>query len=333
MALVQCTGCGGRVSDQAARCPSCGADPVAPRTVACPACGFPSASVGADCPECGSTVAAGINGAKAAASPQVPPEAQAASAGSRGHVAPRSQGGADSASTANAPPPPLASRESGKPANAVNSGRRRNLLIVALLAIAVVVQIAVFLGSRSGGSGEGDGTTSTAVTVGSQSPERDAALSATPTKETPKKRTGHRKLSKSEAKSLKKRHSVPGKLAHSVFRGPMGPHDDGTLLITSTEDRFLAWVFAEEGNFELLIRQSFSPWEIPAVLFDDTNGDGERDIVIMATYITGAGPQGSVPFNENAVFTWTGQGFGHDRVAESKVASLTTAKAIRKALR
>lgn len=49
--------------------------------------------------------------------------------------------------------------------------------------------------------------------------------------------------------------------------------------------------------------------EITAVAFADLNGDGRKDVIVMAKAITGIGPTGARPFDANTVYYNTGKGW------------------------
>ncbi|MCZ6862509.1 MAG: VCBS repeat-containing protein [Alphaproteobacteria bacterium] len=52
----------------------------------------------------------------------------------------------------------------------------------------------------------------------------------------------------------------------------------------------------------------WSCWEITAIAFADVNGDGRKDVIVMAKAITGIGPTGARTFNANTIYYNTGKG-------------------------
>jgi hypothetical protein len=48
--------------------------------------------------------------------------------------------------------------------------------------------------------------------------------------------------------------------------------------------------------------------KITAVAFADVNGDGRKDVIVMAKAVTGIGPTGARPFDANTVYYNTGKG-------------------------
>jgi len=48
--------------------------------------------------------------------------------------------------------------------------------------------------------------------------------------------------------------------------------------------------------------------EITGVAFADVNGDGRKDVIVMATAITGIGPTAARPFNANTIYYNTDKG-------------------------
>lgn len=49
------------------------------------------------------------------------------------------------------------------------------------------------------------------------------------------------------------------------------------------------------------------------VAFRDANGDGQKDIIMLVSYITGAGQTAAVPFNTTRIYLSDGAGFIPDR--------------------
>lgn len=57
------------------------------------------------------------------------------------------------------------------------------------------------------------------------------------------------------------------------------------------------------------IRGSGACLEILFVMFEDSNGDGRKDVIIGTSYISGAGPQGMIPYTEVRIYEDNGQEF------------------------
>jgi hypothetical protein len=52
----------------------------------------------------------------------------------------------------------------------------------------------------------------------------------------------------------------------------------------------------------------WSCFDVTAISFRDVNGDGRKDVLVLATAITGIGPTGAQPFQANTVYYNTGAG-------------------------
>ena len=61
--------------------------------------------------------------------------------------------------------------------------------------------------------------------------------------------------------------------------------------------------------------------KITAISFTDVNGDGRKDVIVMAKAVTGIGPTGARPFNANTVYYNTGKGRFATVAAVNKLAS------------
>jgi hypothetical protein len=129
------------------------------------------------------------------------------------------------------------------------------------------------------------------------------------------------------------------KLAHPAFRGPFGPAGDNVVALTATADAppadLAGFVVLADGRVLPLPRlhDHWSLWEVNAILFEDVDGDGARDLVVLAEFITGAGPQGAAPFHASAVVRWDGRAFVRVPDVEKRLERLGDAAAVKKALR
>lgn len=64
---------------------------------------------------------------------------------------------------------------------------------------------------------------------------------------------------------------------------------------------------------------SWTSESIEAVTFKDFDGDGIDDVGVVAAYITGAGPEGTVPFSVPEVYRGNGKTFVHDAGFAKKI--------------
>jgi len=61
-------------------------------------------------------------------------------------------------------------------------------------------------------------------------------------------------------------------------------------------------------RFPAAYADQWSCFDVTAVAFRDVNGDGRKDVLVLATAITGIGPTGAQPFQANTVYYNTGAG-------------------------
>jgi hypothetical protein len=134
-------------------------------------------------------------------------------------------------------------------------------------------------------------------------------------------------------------HLQPGdSIAHAVFEGPFGPADGSLLLIVGRgRGGFAAMVLSGEGQsverFRVdRLKPSWAESEITAVLFEDVDGDGYVEAVVLARYITGAGSTGAVPFQSNSVLDWNGTALITLPKLEAQIEDLETAADVRAVL-
>jgi len=124
----------------------------------------------------------------------------------------------------------------------------------------------------------------------------------------------------------------PKDLAHAVFRGPMGPAAEAALVITREgggRGVFHGRVIAGPRAWSLPIPDVAAPYEIPAVMFEDADGDPAKEIIILATWMTGMGPTGAHPFPRNVAFDWDGAAFmGVGGEVEAAIAEAPDAAAV-----
>jgi len=134
------------------------------------------------------------------------------------------------------------------------------------------------------------------------------------------------------------------------FAGPFGPGLRTVLALTKTgvdtagfrigeNSAFRGLALVDSGGSRRVFRLpvlSDQPWiasQIVAVLFEDVDADSVLEVVVIATYITGFGRQGAVPFFSNAVLDWVGGEYIHRPDIERDIENLETAAAVRRVLR
>ncbi|MEY3214538.1 MAG: hypothetical protein RIT28_5019 [Pseudomonadota bacterium] len=116
--------------------------------------------------------------------------------------------------------------------------------------------------------------------------------------------------------------------------GAVGDKKDCVVAVVAKGDR---------TEFELIVRcgettarsgalQQWAGFEEGPLWLQDVNGDGKNEVIVLATWMSGAGPTGAVPFQANSVMRLEGAALRHDEAAEAKVGELETEDAVRKAL-
>ena len=119
------------------------------------------------------------------------------------------------------------------------------------------------------------------------------------------------------------------KFVYPVYRGPLGAYHDGALLFWAVNgDRLegAAVLPGPQGQRVEGLPPLHDDWvfdELQTVIVDDVNGDGDNDIVVMCTYMTGMGPTGSQPFHHNRVFVWNGDTFVTEVALTKKISILS----------
>lgn len=168
--------------------------------------------------------------------------------------------------------------------------------------------------------------------------ETDAPRAAIQVATAPK-RTRVRKVDEAKTKAIVSAHLQPGQLqAHPLFEGPIGPGGaQGTLVTYEQEGRAKGFVLvdvpeAEVRRIDLPAFEDYALFKVRAVLFVDVEGDGQSELVVMCAYMTGIGPEGAKPFNQNHVFRWRTGKLERDPKLEQEVESLATGKQVRQVL-
>ena len=128
--------------------------------------------------------------------------------------------------------------------------------------------------------------------------------------------------------------SADEKLNKPAIVGAVGDKKDCVAAVVSKGDRM---------EFELIVRcgettarsgalQQWAGYEEGPFWLQDINGDGKNEVIVMASWMSGAGPTGAVPFQANSVLRLEGAALSHDTAAEAKIGELETEDAVRKGL-
>jgi hypothetical protein len=123
-------------------------------------------------------------------------------------------------------------------------------------------------------------------------------------------------------------------LVSSPIAGAVGPRGDcGVATISSAPGGRLGLllscdgVASRSGPIELWL-----PEEGSETLIADVNGDGQAEVIVVARYTSGMGPDGMIPFQANSVMRWDGARWEHLLAVEEQVRGLESAAEVRAAL-
>lgn len=123
-------------------------------------------------------------------------------------------------------------------------------------------------------------------------------------------------------------------LAHAPVAGAVGSSPDcGVATVYRGPRREVGLVLA--CGDQVVRSDALQMWagdEASATLLADANGDGKPEIVVLASWMSGMGPEGAVPFQANSVMTWDGQRLTHLEAAEKRVGELTRPEEVREVL-
>jgi hypothetical protein len=129
---------------------------------------------------------------------------------------------------------------------------------------------------------------------------------------------------------------VGQELAHAAFQGPLGPTSDVVVVVTREGATFAGLLLVPEGSgarpVPLPELDAWSAQRVPAILFQDVDGDGLTEAILLLTYMTGVGPSAAEEFHANAVLAWDGARVTRLAAVEARIGALETAKDIRTAL-
>ncbi|MCA9668456.1 MAG: hypothetical protein KC503_22850 [Myxococcales bacterium] len=133
----------------------------------------------------------------------------------------------------------------------------------------------------------------------------------------------------------------PGeKLAHAVLRAALGPSKRAAVVLYTRAGKrgFFGHVWANNKRYRLPMPDkdiaTSMQWKVEAVAFVNVDRDRAKEIVVMTTYMIGAGPQGAIPQPYNYLFDYDAKRGRFVRLAkrEKKIRHLRTAKKVRAAL-
>lgn len=120
-------------------------------------------------------------------------------------------------------------------------------------------------------------------------------------------------------------------LALPPIAGAVGPRPDcGVATISRAPGGRLGLLLACGGEtFRSEPVETWTPDEVTETLLMDVNGDGQAELVVIASYVSGMGPDGLEPFQANSVLAWDGERFRHLEAVEASIRTLTKAAEVR----
>lgn len=123
-------------------------------------------------------------------------------------------------------------------------------------------------------------------------------------------------------------------LAASPAAGPVGPSADCAVAAVFRGPRREIGLVLVCGD-QLARAGALHPWagdEVGSVFLADADADGHNEVIVLASWMSGVGPEGAIPFQANAVMRWDGHALTHLTEAEARVGALTNEGAVREAL-
>lgn len=125
-------------------------------------------------------------------------------------------------------------------------------------------------------------------------------------------------------------------LAYMLYVGPFGPTPDGVLVLrTDDVGRLGGFLHTTAEGRTRRVPLPQVPWvmhQVEAVLFEDADGDGADEAVVLVTAMAGAGPTAAEEFSAAHVFKWDGREIVTLAEAEARIGGRSNVIAVRRAL-
>jgi hypothetical protein len=123
-------------------------------------------------------------------------------------------------------------------------------------------------------------------------------------------------------------------LVSPPIAGAVGPLADcGVGTIFRAPGQRLGLLLACGGEtFRSEPVESWMPEEVIETFLMDVDGDGRAELVVVASYVSGMGPDGLEPFQANSVLAFDGKSFKHLEGVEGRVRALVKPEEVRAAL-
>lgn len=124
-------------------------------------------------------------------------------------------------------------------------------------------------------------------------------------------------------------------LAVAPVAGAVGSSPDcGVAAVYQGPRREIGLVLACEDR---VVRSgSLQTWagdEVSATLLADADQDGHAEVVVIASWMSGMGPEGAEPFQANSILRWNGNTLEHVPDAEARIHDLVDLEQVRAALK
>ena len=97
------------------------------------------------------------------------------------------------------------------------------------------------------------------------------------------------------------------RVAHAPFSAGLGALSRTTLVVVEKGGRLGAFTVGDDGRRTdgPALTTEWQLFEVPAVMFLQADGVSGPDAVVLASCMTGIGPEGAIPFPCNAALTFT----------------------------
>jgi hypothetical protein len=126
-------------------------------------------------------------------------------------------------------------------------------------------------------------------------------------------------------------------LAYPPQLGPFGPAPDGVLVLRTRDPGTLdGFVETRRDGAATRLPLPALDWAMNTVhdvLFEDVDGDGRDEALILVSAMTGVGPTAAEEFFATHVIRWDGAAFVHLPEVEQRIGKAQDAAAIRRALK
>lgn len=124
-------------------------------------------------------------------------------------------------------------------------------------------------------------------------------------------------------------------LLHPAFCSALGDRDEVCVYVTWGEAQYMDGLVHLVAEGKPLAKGELVSWNlqsVEAMMFWDVDSDDQRELLVLGTYVTGAGREAAREFPATAVFDLVGGELKQLGELEAKIADAPNAKAIKGAL-